>query len=186
MNGGRGPRRAVAPLLVAVSLAGFLAVALLRDPGLSGLRRWPRPMAEPERTAALQALGRYQRILADFFASGGMAALIDEFPATKAVRHRVFKEIGFLRDRGLVQVIDLADAIPISAEQTGDDTAEVVLYEEWNWTLQRASDRGQVAPVKGLGQGFRYGLRREGEVWVVTGWRPEDARRPAAPPEFKY
>jgi hypothetical protein len=185
MSGG-ARRHAGGALLVAASLAAFWGVAARVDPALAGTRRGPLPLPEPERGEVLRVLRLYQQILADFHASGGVPTLLDDFPATKGVRHRVFREIGFLRDRGLVQVLDLADAIPISAERTSDGSVEVVLFEEWNWTLQRAADRKLLTEVKGFGQGFRYGLVRERGGWVVAWWRPEGVARPSTPPEFKF
>ncbi len=179
--------RALPPL---ASLAAFWLGAAWLDPALvgrSGRSSYPQPLGGHEREEILAALDVARRIYADFFASGGAPALLDEFPATKAVKHRVFRDIGFLRERGLVQVHDLATAIPVRLERTGEDTAEAVVYEEWNYLLQRGSDRAPLSEVKGMGSGFRYGMRRTpGGRWVVASWAPEDVARPDTRTGFEY
>jgi hypothetical protein len=60
----------------------------------------------------------------------------------------------------------------------GPEAAEVLVFEEWNWTLQRKGDRKLVSEVRGLGQGFRYQVAREGGRWVVASWDVEDVPAP--------
>lgn len=174
-------------LLPLASVAVFWLLSAWLDPGLLGRHPFPRPLDASERDGVLLTLDATRRIYADFFSSGGAPALLDDFPATKAVKHRIFRDIGFLRDRGLLQIQDLAEAIPMRLVRTGEETAEALVYEEWNWMLQRAADRAPVTTVKGMGGGFRYVLRHAPDGrWVVASWEPEDVQRPATPPEFKY
>jgi hypothetical protein len=135
----------------------------------------------------LQTLDLSRRIYADFFASGGAAALLDEFPATRGVKHRIFRDIGFLRDRGVLQIQDLADAIPVRVERMEEGTVEAVVYEEWNYLVQYAADRRPASEVLGLGGGFRYLLSRDASGrWTITSWEPVPMTKPPHPPEFKY
>ena len=168
-------------LLAVASTAAFALAARVLDPALVRPGAWPRPLAEPELGAVLATLAGYQAIYQDFFASGGNPAMLGQFPASAGVKHRIFRDVGFLRDEGLVMVQDLASATTLSAVQAGPDTAEVVLFEEWNWIFQREADRSPASNEKGLGQGFRYVLTREGGRWIVTSWRQEDVPPPAAP-----
>lgn len=168
--------RALAAALLSTLL--FAGAAALLDPALRGAPADP-PLSDAEEAAIQGALVDFQRIYQDFFATGGAPALIDAFPATREVKHHLFRDIGFVRDAGLVLVQDLATATLVETRRTGGDTAEALVYEEWNHVFQRASDRVPVSTVKGLGQGFRYHLRREAGRWVVTAWDPEDVARPA-------
>lgn len=132
-----------------------------------------------ERDEVLATLSLFQKIYTDIHVTGGAPALIDEFPATKGIKHRVFREIGFLRSAGLVQVLDLAQSVPISVERNGDGRVEAVCYEEWNHVVQRAGSRDPVSRPRGMGAGFRYLLQREGARWIVAAWDPVEVEPPA-------
>jgi hypothetical protein len=169
------------------SCAAFWVAAAALDPALVGRPASTRPLTENERREVLAALDGARRIYADFFSSGGAPALLDEFPATASVKHRIFRDIGFLRDRGVVQVQDLAAATPLSVERTGEDSVEAVIYEEWNYILQRNSDRVSLTEDKGTASGFRYRLHRTHDRrWVISSWEPEEVAPPATRPGFKY
>jgi hypothetical protein len=174
---------AVPPILACVF---FWGAAWFADPALLGRPPALRPLTAQERREVVDTIALANRIQSDFYASGGAPALLDEFPATKGIKHRVFREIGFLRDRGLVQVLDLADQLPLRAERTPDGGAEVLQYEDWNYLVQRAEDRAPATELRGMSGGFRYGLRREAGRWIIVSWEPERVERPASPTEFKY
>lgn len=164
----------LAPLLSGLAFAG--AAALL-DPELRPSRPG-RPLSAADEQGVLEALVGYQRVYQDLFASGGRPDAIDAFPASRDVKHHVFRDIGFVRDAGLVHVQDLASATVLEAVRTGRDTAEALVYEEWSYVLQKASDRAPASRLRGLGQGFRYSLRRLDGRWIVTGWEIEDVAPP--------
>lgn len=163
-------------LAAVVGTLAFVAAVSEFEPGLWGGRRALRA----DDDAAIRAmLVEYQRIYQDFFASGGAPALLDAFPASKGVRHQVFKDIGFVRDAGLVLVQDLATLDVREITPTGPRTAEATTFEEWNHVFQLAEGRTPASRLKGMGQGFRYMLRREAKGWVVTGWDLVDLATPA-------
>jgi hypothetical protein len=115
----------------------------------------------------------FNAILQDFFATGGNPALIDEMPATRSVKHYLFRDLGYLQRAGLVLVYDLASLRVIESVRSGHDQAEVLVYEEWNYLYQRAEDRRPISELRGTGLGIRYHLARQGDRWVVTRWDPE-------------
>jgi hypothetical protein len=160
-----------------VGLALFAGAARVLDPRLLPVR--PALPAADE-AGIREAIESFNRIYQDFYASGGNPALIDEFPATRAVKHFVFRDLGFVRDAGLVQVQDLASAEVREVRAMRSGEAEALVYEEWNLILQGAGDRAPRSSIKGMGQGFRYWLRREGRRWIVTAWDLEEL---PAPPE---
>lgn len=165
-----GLRALAAPL---IGLAAFAALAALLDPQLLS-----RPLSRGDDEAIRAALASYNRIYEDFFASGGQPALIDEFPASRDVKHHVFRDIGFLRSAGYVQVYDLAEAEVREIRRTGPGRAEALVFEEWNHVLQSSETRQPASPLKGLGQGFRYVLRRTGDRWLVVAWDLADLDSP--------
>jgi hypothetical protein len=171
--------RSLRPLAATLaSLAAFAAAAAVLDPELRPGRR--TASLPPEDEAGIrQTLSRFQEIYEDFFASGGRPDLIDSFPATRELKHQVFRDVGFVRDAALVFVQDLATSTVLETRRTGEDTAEAVVYEEWNCVFQKSVDRTPATQLKGFGQGFRYELTRHGSGWIVTRW---DLASVAAPP----
>lgn len=161
----------------AASFACFTVAVALLDPGLR-LSRTGVQLSIEEEAGVLGSLVNYQRIYEDFYASGGNPALLDVFPASREVKHQIFRDIGFVREAGLVLVQDLAMATLVRVSRTGPQAAEAVTYEEWNHLFQRAEDRVPASQLKGMGQGFRYRLEREGKRWIVTGWELEEVPRP--------
>ncbi len=177
-------RRALWTIAAGVAgLAAFAVAARVLDPGLAwrGLR-----LSAAEDTAIRATVVEFNRIYEDFYASGGDPALIDEFPATKAVKHHVFRDIGFVRDAGLVQVQDLASATVREVRRIGEAEAEAIVFEEWNHVLERSANREPASEVKGVAQGFRYTLRNERGRWIVTAWDIEELAPPPRTGEFKW
>lgn len=152
------------------AIGGAIAFPLLATTLDPGLLRRGEELSPADSEAIRAALDEYNRIYQDFFASGGVPARLNDFPATKELRHQVFRDIGFVRDAGLVQPQDLAEAEVREIRSAGPGAAEAIVYEEWNYVYQQSRDRRPVSRPKGLGQGFRYLLRRSGDRWVVTAW----------------
>jgi hypothetical protein len=167
--------------LPALSLAAFAAAAWHLDPGLRPPGA-PAPLPDEDVRGAFDAVVRFNRIYQDFYASGGVPSLLDDFPATTAVRHGVFRDLGYLVDGGYALVLDLAEADLREIAPDGPQGAQVLVYESWNYEYQRRSDRRPAFEWKGVGQGFRYRLRRQGGRWVVASWSPEDLEPPAPEP----
>lgn len=84
---------------------------------------------------------------------------------------------GFLRNNGLALVQDLAEAHVVDVRRSGADV-ELVQYETWNYVYQRLSDRQPVSQLSGLGQGFRYTLRRQDGRWTVVAWDLDEVPEP--------
>lgn len=177
-------RAAPAFLAAGAGLVLFALAAAALDPALRpGSAAAPRDGMEEEIRATLRD---YQRIYQDFFASGGVPSLLDDFPASRDVKHHVFRDLGYVRDAGLVLVQDLATATVTEVKATGPSTAEATVYEEWNYVFQRAADRVPASALKGMGQGFRYTLAREAGGWRVVGWELADVPRPPDTGERKW
>lgn len=147
--------------------------AFLHYPLLSSGKR-----LEKERAAIVETIRYYNKILTDFYVTGGVPLLLDEFPAVKTLKHGLFRDIGFIRDYGMVLVYDLADMTPVDIRILSPNAAEAVIFEEWNYVYQRKEDREPVSRVKGLGQGFRYRLIKQNGAWIVRNWDPVDVEDP--------
>jgi hypothetical protein len=169
------------PLASAALLAGTTGASpAVRE------RLGPGELSGEDRKAIVEAVRLFDRCYQDVFSSGGGAAMIDAFPATRDVKHHVFRDVGFLRDAGLVLVQDLADFTVLDLRRTGPDAAEALVLEEWNYLYQRAEDRRPAAQVKGMGQGFRYRLRWQRDRWIVAGWAFEDVKPAAQDKGFTF
>jgi hypothetical protein len=168
------------------SLLLFAGTAAIFDRDRLSPARPDAPVGEEERQWILGALSDFQRVYKDFFVTAGGVAMLDACPATTEVKHRIFMDIGFLRDAGLVLVQDLAEVTVLDVRRDGADGAEVRVYEEWNYAYRRMADGSVAREVRGLGQGLRYAMRREGSRWLVAGWLPEEGARPPRDEGFKW
>lgn len=174
-----------AALGLSMSLAAFACGAWL-DPAAAPGGRPLAPLTPEERAAAGAAIETSNRILQDFYASGGRHDLLDDLPYSRALKHGVFRDLGAIRDAGLVLVLDQADLVPLWLRRTGPDAAEALVFEEWNFVYQRAADRRPLERPRGMGQGFRYRLARRDGAWLVVGWEPEDVEAPPAGAERRW
>lgn len=162
----------------AVSLALFLLLAYAMD---RDLFRYPLVQGrgyEREQVSVAETIRKYDAILIDFYDTNGVPALLNEFPATKAMRHAIFRDIGFLRDTGRTLVQDMADLTPVDVKITSYNTAEAVMLEQINYQYQRGNNRMPITEMKGMGCGFRYYLIRENNQWVVSEWDPVFVEEP--------
>jgi hypothetical protein len=176
--------RRLAPALASLLL--FAGTGALFDRAALSPVQADEPIGEEEQQWILGALWDFQRVYKDFFVTAGGLSMLDACPATTEVKHRIFMDIGFLRQAGLILVQDLAQVTVLDVRRDGSDGAEVRVYEEWNYAYRRIADQSRVQDVKGLGQGFRYSLRRVAGRWLVAGWIHEEGARPAGDEGFKW
>ncbi|MBT0652043.1 hypothetical protein [Geomobilimonas luticola] len=167
-------------LLISVMLFSFLGMAIDR-PLFPFIVRGERS----ERVEITEAINLYNKILTDIYVSDGVPKLLNELPATKQVRHGLFRDIGHLQALDRILICDNASMAVAHIDWRSPRSVDVVVYEEWNYAYRRRGDRALTAPVKGLGIGIRYHLVRTRNRWIVSGWEPYDVR-PANAKEFKY
>jgi hypothetical protein len=167
-------------IVPAACLAVFVGLTAILDRDLVAQTVTTDTQLSREEIATLEETVRsFNAVLQDFYATGGNPALIDEMPATKSVKHFIFRDLGYLQQSGLILVYDLASLTVISGRATGHDIAELVVYEEWNYVYQQADDRRPVSQLKGTGLGIRYRLTRLESGWMVADWNPETVATPA-------
>ncbi|HPR63304.1 MAG TPA: hypothetical protein PK014_03710 [Thermoanaerobaculia bacterium] len=148
--------------------------------------RMTRQAEARDRTAALEnregakkeledTVTLFNKIYEDFYATNGNPAMIDVLPASKMVKHRIFKDIGYLRDRSLYCVHDLAAFRVVSVKpdrDDGGDVAEVVTEEAWSYRYVNLAGGQTGSPLRGIRLSFRYDCRRTPEGWIIEGWDP--------------
>lgn len=139
-----------------------------------------RVLAGDDRAEVLEAVRLFNAIWRDFYATGGIPTMIDAMPASKMVKHGIFRDTGFLLRNERYLVYDLARAVPLEVTSEAPGRAEVLLFEEWNYVYQERATRKPVSEVKGMGQGFRYRLSRHEGQWSIREWFPEDVPAPAS------
>lgn len=174
-------------LLITASTVLFLLLLMFLDKdhlrfvtaGISGV---PCPEAEKKEIEATVKL--YNKILADFYASGGKPALINHMPATKQIKHEIFRDLGYVKRVDKVLVYDLASLTTFRIKLTGPGKAEGQFYEEWNYMYQNLDRTPDTRPL-GFGRGFRYHLVKEKGKWLVHDWDPDSTVPDMSTKEFK-
>ncbi len=130
---------------------------------------------EGEEEAAIKdTVVLYNKILSDIYASGGVPARLNDFPASKQLRHELFRDIGFLRGMDLIMVYDMADIVFMEIKMPSPTVAEAITFEEWNYLYQRSPSREVARSIRGLGQGFKYLLVKQGKGWIIVDYIPLD------------
>lgn len=133
-----------------------------------------------------RTLKLYNACFQDFYASAGMPAKLDEFPAVKPVKHELFRDIGFLTENRRVMIYDFADQAVRKISLVAPGKAEVETVEEWNYLYQKLADRTPFTRVRGISQGFRYTLRQMNGRWLVVDWEPIDIKGQTGNNEFYF
>lgn len=139
-----------------------------------------------EEASIKKTLKLYNACFQDFYASAGMPAKLDEFPAAKPVKHELFRDIGFLTENQRVMVYDAADSKILKLGLIAPAKAEVEVLEEWNYLYQQLPKRIQITKVRGIGQGFKYKLQKVRGRWLVLDWEPIDVKSSAGENEFYF
>lgn len=164
--------------------AAFLIVTLLclyilgaavadRDLVMFAYSKTPgRELPAAEKQNIVATIRSYNLILSDFYASGGVHSLLDQFPANKAVKHGIFRDLGYIKSADRILVYDHASLNPKKITLTAPGKAEALFFEEWNYMYQSIADRKPLSLPRGFGQWYRYALVREQGKWIVDGWDP--------------
>lgn len=116
----------------------------------------------------------FNKIFVDLYVSGGVPIRLNDFPASKQLRHELFRDIGYLRNKGFVLIYDMADLVFLKIERPSPRTAEVTTYEEWNYLYRKYKTRELAQSIKGMAAGFKYFLVKRKGRWLVVNYLPAD------------
>lgn len=141
------------------------------------------PAAEKQEIG--QAVTKYNKILSDFYASGGNPMLINHMPATKQIKHEVFRDLGYVKGVEKILVYDMASMTPYRIRLTGPGRAEAQFFEEWNYLYQNLDRSPKTRPL-GFGLGVRYHMVKEQGRWLVQDWDPDVTVPDLAGKDFKF
>lgn len=119
-----------------------------------------------------EAVENFNRYFMDVYASGGSGKAIDAIPATRGMRHRLFKDAGYLGFGARVLVYDLASLEVEGVKLTGPRKAEAVTREEWNYQYKNDKNWKFVGDVRGTGAKYSYTLVKENGKWLVQRFSP--------------
>lgn len=136
------------------------------------------PAFTPQEEDAIKAtVHLYNKIYTDLYVSDGATLRLDDFPASKFLRHEIYKNLGFLRDRNALLVYDMASIEFVDIKGLTPDRAEAVVFEEWNYQYKNRKTRVPTSRLKGMGKGFRYLLSRDSDRWKVIDYTPADLEK---------
>lgn len=119
-----------------------------------------------------EAVTEFNNRFMDIYASQGAKRAVDTVPATVGMRHRLFKDAGFLWMGGRVLVYDIASLVIQSVKQDGPSSATVVVKEEWNFQYKNDKSWQSIADVRGTGALYRYKMVKQGGRWLVQKYEP--------------
>lgn len=179
-------KKRIACIFAALIMYGFFLVAMDADHvqyitfNLTG-----KVSPESDKIQIETTVKGYNKILTDFYSSGGMPMLIDTFPATKLLKHEIFRDLGYLKRAEKILVYDMATFTPFEIKLTGPGRAVGRFFEEWNFAYQ-AKDRKFITKPVGFGKGFRYSLVKEQGQWLVNDWDPDPDMPDLSVKEFKF
>lgn len=164
----------------------FLAFLLFFEPGSFSFMATTGDVVEAqEEIAVKRAITLYNRIFQDLYSSDGVPAMLNDFPASKQLRHEVFRHIGYLRERNLFMVIDMATQEIQVVNWLTPAMAEATVFEEWNYIYRDIGTRKITSSIKGMGQGYKYILEKRPEGWIIVDYFPVDVEMEASD-EFKF
>ncbi len=172
-------------LIVIFSLIYIIAGFIFEAENFAQYAKWLLNSAEEE-ASMRQTVLLYNKILTDLYASDGQTLRLDDFPASVILKHELYRDLDFLRSRGLLIIYDMADLTFMKLKMRSPFLAEVEVYEEWNYIYQKNPSRKIVSSIKGFGQGFRYILKRQKTGWLVIEVIPVDIKEPEKRDEFYY
>ncbi len=156
-------------LVVSVLVLGSAAVF---EKGLFLSAYQSRLKLKEEEKAIRDTIRLYNKIMTDIYVSDGIPARLNDFPATKQIRHELFKHIGYLREKGLILIYDMADMHVKEIKMSSPLAAEAIVFEEWNYIYRKNPSRELASSIKGLGQGFKYLLSKQDNKWIVVNYVP--------------
>lgn len=110
--------------------------------------------------------------LMDVYASQGVQRAADPIPATTGMRHRLFKDAGFIGMGGKVLVYDLASLEVREVKRSGPFAATAVASEDWNYQYKNDMNWQSVGELHGTGALVRYHLVKQRGKWLVRMYEP--------------
>jgi hypothetical protein len=141
---------------------------------------------DKEITQIHETIQVYNKVFTDLYVSDGQVMRLDDLPVRTVLKHELYRELDFVRAKGLVLIYDMANLKFVSTKLLSPFSAEVMAYEEWNYVYRKGPDRKQAGAVKGFGAGFRYHLIKQQGRWKVADVDPVKMAPPEAKDEFKY
>jgi hypothetical protein len=166
-------KRVITSFVVLSALYLGIGAAFEKDAFLYILNH--KSFKEAEEKALKETIRMYNTIFTDLYATDGIPAMLNEFPASKKLKHELFKNIGALRNNKLLLVYDMATLDFRDIKMVSPVRAEVTAFEEWNYAYQKADTRLPTGQTKGMGQGFKYILFKRGQNWIIVDYYPVDS-----------
>ncbi len=120
-----------------------------------------------ERKKIEENLELYYKIIMDFYATGGNPQLINEIPASKMVKHEIFKDIGMVVQNGYFMILDLVEVKIKEFKFLSLKEAILKTKEVWNFQYQEIGGRKPIGEVKTFEAKRQYLFIKDKEVWFI-------------------
>lgn len=127
---------------------------------------------EKEKQEIINTIKIYNKILMDFYATGGNPALIDDMPSSKFLKHEIFKEIGHFSYLGFVQVLDLSEFKVKKMDFENLKEARITIEEIWNFQRQDLISRKPLSEIYSIKFEAVYKLKKIKNQWFLEEWEP--------------
>jgi hypothetical protein len=113
------------------------------------------------------AIELFNRLYARFFATGGNAEGLSEFPAANMVKRRIFQDISNWKSQDKMLAYDKFEVRPTSVELMGPRRAVVVTQEHWSLLAKDIGVTSGEKSSKSLLIQVRYILSKVRGRWIV-------------------
>lgn len=109
----------------------------------------------------------FSSTVAGFYATGGIVAGLNIFPAEKAVKHRIFQDIRNWQNTGKVLVMDKDKSTVKNVTFITPDRVIAVVDESWYNVYQDYKTRRPISDKKANLITVRYFLKKQWGKWIV-------------------
>lgn len=123
---------------------------------------------EQEISGIKNTIKLFSATVAGLYASGGIVAGLNTFPAEKLVKRRILQDIRMSKNEGKLYVMDRDKSKVNDIKLFSPDRAIAVVDEDWFGVYQNSVTRRQISGKKANLITVRYFLKKMWGKWVIV------------------